>query len=203
VKPGKIGLFGGSFDPIHNGHILPVREARKGFGLDRVIYLPTAQPPHKPGRRLAPAWSRFAMAELALLHEEGLEVSCHELTPEKPAFTVDTVQHFRRLWPEAELHLLVGGDSFRDFHLWWRWREIVEQARLIVLVRPGAELERERLPAELAALLDSGRAAVAAHRPVAVSSTGLRGQFSRGETPEAGAVPKLVIDYVRKYHLYR
>lgn len=200
----KIGLFGGSFDPIHNGHILPVREARKDFGLDRVIYLPTAQPPHKPGRRLAPAWSRFAMAELALLHEEGLEVSPHELTPDKPAFTVDTVQHFRRLWPEAELNLLIGGDSFRDFHLWWRWREIVEAARLIVLVRPGSELEG--LPAELAALLDRGRAVVAAHRPVAVSSTELRQLFARGgalEAPHPDSVPELVIDYVRKYDLYR
>jgi nicotinate-nucleotide adenylyltransferase len=201
MKTAKIGLFGGSFDPIHNGHILPVREARKDFGLDRVIYLPTAQPPHKPGRRLAPAWSRFAMAELALLHEEGLEVSPHELTPDKPAFTVDTVQHFRRLWPDAELHLLIGGDSFRDFHLWWRWREIVEAARLIVLVRPGSELEG--LPAELAALLDQGSAVVASHQPVAVSSTGLRKRFARGEVPETGAAPELVIDYVRKYDLYR
>ena len=100
----KIGLFGGSFDPIHRGHVEPVREARRRLGLERVIYLPTATPPHKPRRALAPALARFAMVELALLGEEGLYVSAHELTPERPAYTVETLEHFRRQMPEAELH---------------------------------------------------------------------------------------------------
>ena len=80
----KLGLFGGSFDPIHRGHIEPVQAARKALGLERVIYLPTAVPPHKPGRILAPAHARYAMVEMALLEEEGLYASTFELTLGRP-----------------------------------------------------------------------------------------------------------------------
>ncbi len=153
----KIGLFGGSFDPIHRGHIEPVQEARRLVGLDRVIYLPTAKPPHKPRRALAPAHARYAMVELALLDEEGLYASAHELTPDRPAYTVETLEHFQREMPDAELHLLIGGDSFADFHHWVRWPEIAAAARLVVLARPGWELES--LP------LDPGRGRPGADRP--------------------------------------
>ena len=117
MNPGmKVGLFGGSFDPIHRGHLDPVRAAMRDLGLDRVIYLHTARPPHKPGRALAPALARYAMVELALLGEEGLYASAHELTLDRPAYTIETLEHFRRQMPAAELYLLIGGDSFADLH---------------------------------------------------------------------------------------
>ncbi len=155
--PMKLGLFGGSFDPIHLGHITPVRAARRELGLDRVIYLPTARPPHKPDRILAPAHARYAMVELALLDEEGLYASAHELTLERPAFTIETLEHFRREMPDAELFLLIGGDSLADLHHWVRWREIPAAARLVVLARPGWDLDAVPLDPEVAG---SG-----AHRP--------------------------------------
>lgn len=198
----RLGLFGGSFDPIHRGHIDPVREAKRALGLDRVLYLPTARPPHKPGRVLSPPHARYTMVELALLDEEGLRVSPHELTPDRPAYTVETLEHFRRTLPEADLHLLIGGDSFADLHLWFRWREIPALARLVVLARPGWELETLSLPEELRALAGSDRVVFLHQPPVDVSSTRLRELFARGERPPAGWVPDLVVRYVQKYDLY-
>ena len=203
----KLGLFGGSFDPIHRGHLDPVREAKRALRLDRVLYLPTARPPHKPGRALTPAYARYAMVEMALLGEDGLFASIHELTPDRPAYTVETLEHFRRTLPEADLHLLIGGDSYADLHLWFRWREIPRLARLVVLARPGWELDEASdegsLQEELAALARSDRVVFLHQPPVDVSSTRLRELFARGEQPPAGWVPELVVRYVQKYDLYR
>lgn len=203
MSPMKLGLFGGSFDPIHQGHVLPVLEARRALGLDQVLYLPTAKPPHKPRRALAPAHARYAMVEMALLEEEGLYVSSHELTLDRPAYTIETLEHFRRSEPEADLHLLIGGDSFVDLHLWYRWREIPEAARLVVFTRPGWELDARALHPELAALAATDRVIFLRQPPVEASSTRLRELFARGEQPPPGWVSDLVVRYVQKYDLYR
>jgi len=199
----KLGLFGGSFDPIHRGHIEPVREARRALGLDRVIYLPTAKPPHKPKRAFAPAHARYAMVEMALLDEEGLQASAHELSLDRPSYTIETLEHFRREMPEADLHLLIGGDSFADFHHWFRFREIAQEARLVVLTRPGWDLETAALDPEVARLALSGRVHLLKQPPVDVSSTLVRERLAAGEPLPAGALPDLVVRYVQKYRLYR
>jgi nicotinate-nucleotide adenylyltransferase len=199
----KIGLFGGSFDPIHRGHLEPVRVARRELGLDRVIYLPTARPPHKPGRALAPAHARYAMVELALLSEEGLYASAHELTLDRPAFTVETLEHFRGEMPEAELSLLIGADSLADLHHWVRWREIAASARLVVLARPGWDLDAASLDPEVAELAGTDRVLLLRQPPVDVSSTRLRELLAAGLPLPAGAVPELVVRYLHKYSLYR
>ncbi len=199
----KLGLFGGSFDPIHEGHVLPIREARKALGLDRVLYLVTAKPPHKQRRALAPPHARYAMVEMALLGEEGLYASPYELVLDRPAYTAETLEHFRQTEPEADLHLLIGGDSFADLHLWYRWRDIAAMARLVVLTRPGWELEPRALHPDLAALAASDRVVFLRQPPVDVSSTQLRELFARGEQPPAGQVSDLVVRYVQKYGLYR
>lgn len=199
----KLGLFGGSFDPIHRGHIEPVQAARRALGLDRVVYLPTAVPPHKPGRVLAPAYSRYAMVEMALLDEEGLYASPFELTPGRPAYTIETLEHFQETVPGAELSLLIGGDSYADLDHWVRWREIVDAARLVVLTRPGWTLEESSLSPELAELARSGRVVFLGQPPVDVSSTRLREMFARGEDLPPGIVPESVVRYVQKYDLYR
>jgi nicotinate-nucleotide adenylyltransferase len=199
----RLGLFGGSFDPIHRGHIEPVQAARKALGLERVIYLPTAVPPHKPGRILAPAHARYAMVEMALLEEEGLYASTFELTMGRPAYTIETLEHFREAMPGVDLHLLIGGDSYADLDHWVRWREIVDAARLVVLTRPGWTLEEASLSPGLADLARSGRVVFLGQPPVDVSSTRLREMFARGEQPPAGTVPLSVVRYVQKYDLYR
>jgi nicotinate-nucleotide adenylyltransferase len=173
-----------------------------------VIYLPTAVPPHKPGRLLAPPLARYAMVEMAILGEEGLYASPYELTLDRPAYTAETVEHFQRQLPAAELHLLIGSDSFLELPHWVRWRDVAATARLVVLARPGwdprdlagiAEPERR----ELSALLASDRVRVLEQRPYEVSSTRLRELLARGERPPAGWMPDLVVDFVHKYSLYR
>jgi nicotinate-nucleotide adenylyltransferase len=201
----KLGLFGGSFDPIHTGHLAPVRDARRLLGLERVIYLPTADPPHKPGHHFAPAYARYTMVELALLGEEGLYASPLEQTPGTPAYTIDSVEAIQREHPEAALHLLIGSDSFAELHTWRRWRDLVAAARLVVLVRPGwerASLAGE-LPAELVRLADAGGVDFVAEHPLPWSASELRERLARGEEPPPGSLPPLVLDYVRKYDLYR
>lgn len=199
----KVGLFGGSFDPIHMGHVAPVRAARAALGLERVFFLPTAQPPHKAARRFAPALARFAMVELALLHEEGLFASTHELGPQ-PAYTVETLEHFRAELPGADLHLIVGSDSLAELESWRRWRELPRLARLVVLTRPGSEgaLRPELLPAELRAAWQAGRLLTVEHEPVPVSATALRAVLAAGDEPPAGSMHSLVLNYARKYRLY-
>ncbi len=201
----KIGLFGGSFDPPHLGHVAPVKSVLEEFGLERIFYLPTACPPHKPDRRMAPDWARMCMVELALLDEERLFVSDHELTPGRPAYTVDTLHHFASQQPEAQLHLILGSDSFALLDRWVRWREIAAASPLIVLDRPGWSDQRLRSQAspDVVALLDEGRARLASEAAPDVSSTGLRELLARGDPLPAGAIAASVLTYIRKYSLYR
>ena len=117
-------------------------EAVAQAGLDRVIYLPTGRPPHKPNRRLAPALARYAMTELALVEHDRLWVSAHELSEAAPTYTVDTLRHFAAAHPGDELHLVIGADSFAELSTWVRFEEILELARLVVLARPGSAARR-------------------------------------------------------------
>lgn len=212
----KIGIFGGSFDPVHLGHLVPVQEARRRLGLDRVVYLPTASPPHKldPGSAPeAPAAARYAMVEMAILPEEGLYASDLELRPDRPSYTVESLEHFRDEGAEAgyelDLHLILGSDSLAELHTWRRWREILDLARLVVLVRPEAELSAIRggLAPELRELLDlpgeGGGIEVVADARVDVSSTEIRRRLARGEAPDEENLPPLVVDYLQKYRFYR
>lgn len=203
MTAGRVGLFGGSFDPIHAGHVRPVQAARRALGLDRVIYLPTALPPHKPKRAFAPAHARYTMVEMALLDEPGLYASPHELTLERPAYTIETLEHFARELPGADLHLLVGGDSFLELVTWRRWRDILAAARLVVLARPGFAVAGA--PAELveASRAADGRVTFIEHEPVDLSATAIRALLARGEAPPPGSLARSVLDYVCKYALYR
>lgn len=200
----KVGLFGGSFDPIHQGHIEPVLEAQRRLGLDRVVYLPTAMPPHKRERSFAPALARFAMVELALLDHPDLLVSSHELTLAQAAYTVETLAHFHALEPDSELHLLLGADSFLELSSWVRWREIVDAARLAVLTRPGFRLDdlTPGLAPELQVAVDSGRVHFVENAPIAASSTEVRRRLAAGEAIPDGWLSPRVVRYLSKYRLY-
>ena len=196
----KIGLYGGSFDPIHHGHIQPVREARDALSLDRVIYLPTANPPHKPKRDGASALARYAMVEIALLPEQSIEVSTFEIE-DGVTFTVDTLEHFTGLYPTAQLFLILGSDSFVQLDRWRKWRRILELAELAVLERPGAPALR--LPRQLDEAIDPHRVHRIANAPVAASSTEIRRRVAARSNNLHQLVPALVLDYIAKYDLYR
>lgn len=205
----NLGLFGGTFDPIHRGHVDTVRRAREEAGLERVLYLPTSDPPHRPDHEPASPWARYAMAELALLDEADLHVSAHELTPGHTAYTVETLEHFRRERPDDVLYLVLGSDSLARLTSWRRWRDLVGLARLVILARPGwqpAAVE-EDLSAELHELLFEGGGApappVRVECAVDVSATEIRRRLARGEEPPEGWLHPRVLDYIQKYNLYR
>jgi nicotinate-nucleotide adenylyltransferase len=205
----RVGLFGGSFDPIHQGHLEPVLEAQRALALDRVVYLPTASPPHKRRRSFAPALARYAMVELALLDHDDVVVSTHELTLDRPAYTVETLAHFRAAEPASELFLILGGDSFLEFSTWVRWREILDLARLVVLTRPGFQAvdattgTSPELAPELRAAVASGKVHFVENVPLAVSSTEVRRRLAAGETIPEGWLAPRVVRYLSKYRLYR
>jgi nicotinate-nucleotide adenylyltransferase len=195
----RVGLFGGSFDPIHRGHVDPVVEARRVLGLERVIYLPTAEPPHKEGRRFAPALQRYCMVELALLAHEDLVVSTHELTVGRKAYNVDTVAHFAAELPDSELYLFVGADSYLELDQWRRCEELLAMVTLVVLARPGFERALELQPA----LARGRRVVLFESEQVDVSSTALRELLRAGERPGPELMSDAVVDYCCKYALYR
>ena len=202
----KIGVFGGSFDPIHRGHVEPVAAARRALGLDRVLFVPTARPPHKPERRLAPALARYAMAELALLDFPELEVASLELFAERPTYTIESLERLRGERPGDEIWLLVGADSFLALHTWRRFRDLLAGFPVGVLARPGAGTAAPpatALAPELAAALGGARVEWVANPPLAISASEIRDRLARGEEPLAGWLDPRVLKFVHKYRLYR
>lgn len=199
----KLGLLGGSFDPIHGGHVELARAARRALGLDRVLVLPTARPPHKAGRRFAPALARYAMAELALLDDAELVVSDFELTLDRSAYAIDSVRRFGG--PGIELHLVLGADSLAGFATWRDWREILERAALAVAGRPGAErgLVLDALPAPLPERLASARVDWLEGPLHPASATEIRRRLAAGEPIPDGWVDPRVLTFATKYRLYR
>lgn len=203
----RLGLFGGSFDPVHLGHEHVARSAAAAFALERVIWIPAARPPHKPERILADAADRVAMLELALLTEPSWSVSRLELERAGPSFTIDTV----RALPaelgcagDVELYLLIGGDNLVGFAGWREVESLLARVQPVVVVRRGderdalAELVRG-LPEPLVRKVERG---IVAAPPVPISSTELREKFARGESVDALLVPR-VAEYIRARGLYR
>ena len=134
-----IGIFGGTFDPIHRGHVDPVREVFSRTGLDQIIYIPSANPPHRlqPG---ATAAQRLEMVKIAIADIPGFSTSDIEILRRGKSYTVDTVDALQRQHPHANLHLLMGLDALLGFDLWHQWQRLLEMIHIIVLLRPGWSL---------------------------------------------------------------
>lgn len=133
----KIGIFGGTFNPIHFGHLRAAVEIREGFGLDAVYLIPSASPPHKDHAHLAPAADRMAMVRGAIEGHPGLRSSDLELRREGPSFTIDTVCTFRKHLPEeAWLYLIMGLDAFLEIETWKSYQDLLHIIPLIVINRP-------------------------------------------------------------------
>jgi len=198
-------IFGGSFDPIHNAHLALARAARDAHQLERVLFVPAAQPPHKPQQLRTPGAHRLAMIRLAIGDEPALAASDIELIRSGPSYTLLTIRRVRRMiGPLAELHLIVGGDMLADIPNWWRAADIVRETRIIPAARPGHEIETG-----LAHLADAfgGDLAEAVDRmtvtmpPSETSSTQIRARIAAGQSI-AGQVPAAVQAYIREHGLY-
>lgn len=201
----SLGLLGGSFDPVHRGHVELALAVHAALGLERVVFLPTAVPPHKPGRTFAPPLSRYAMVELALLDHPELVVSDLELTVGRPAYTIDTLEHLAAERPGRDLVLLLGSDSLAALDTWRRWPELLERARLAVVERPGAARAKvvADLAPELAERLAAARIDWIEHRPHPASASEIRRRLAAGEAIPEGWLEPRVLTFVRKYGLYR
>lgn len=198
-----VGIFGGTFAPIHNGHLRLAIELRERLGLDRVNLIPSGEPPHRETPRIS-AQRRFDWVRLACEGEPGLVADDREVRRGGRSYTYDTLVDLRAEMPDAALVLLLGDDAANQFHTWHRWREIPDLAHLVFAERP---YETSAPAAELMALLRGKRAADAAALrgqlaglyltaplpPLAISSTRVRGLLKAGRSVR-GLVPQAVID---------
>jgi len=197
---GRLGLFGGTFNPVHWGHLAVADAAREAFGLDRVIWIPAGDPPHKPDLDLAPQEDRLAMVALAVAGDPTFDVSRLELDRPGPSYTLDTLRHFAAQgWPPERLFFLTGTDAMRDLATWHRPDEVLRAAQFVVAERPGTPLAslREVLPAAWFARLKPFPAP-----RVEISSTDLRDRVRAGESLQY-LVPEAVEQYIREHRLYR
>ena len=134
----RLGVFGGTFDPIHLAHLVLAEQAREQLRLDRILFVPASTPPHKIGRTLSPPKVRLEMVELAVAGHPQFAASDLEIRRSGPSYTVDTVRSVHEKHPSAEIFLLLGGDSLLDFPTWREPREILEMATLGVMMREGS-----------------------------------------------------------------
>lgn len=196
----RIGIFGGSFDPVHKEHVRLVKEAIKGLSLDKLIVVPAGTPPHKQGRRLAPAADRLAMCRIAFADVEKAEVSDFEIAQGGTSYTYLTCAHFARLYPGAHLFLLVGTDMFWDFFRWKNPEEILSRVRLAVCRRnEGVENIEKQQRAFF--IRFARKFEVIPYNGEPVSSTEIRVRSILGMDYSA-LVPVGITEYIRSHGLY-
>jgi nicotinate-nucleotide adenylyltransferase len=201
----KVLLFGGSFDPIHNGHTVVARHAIGHVGADELVFIPAHRSPHKhlfPG---ASAAERFRMAELAIAGEKMMCVSDCELRRDPPSYTIDTVRLFHsRYGDDAELYWLVGGDVLEDLPRWYRIRELLNECTLCLMLRPGFDLLRldkfmDVFGQEQVEKLERN---IILNPLVDISSTEIRRRVAAGEDISQMVHPVVGI-YIKEHGLYR
>lgn len=144
-QPRRIGVFGGTFDPIHLAHIEVARAARDAAHLDKVLFMVSARPPHKKNETAADPEQRLAMVIAALNGDDTFEASRIEVDREGPSYTADTIDTLRERYPDAELFLIVGEDSLMDLPKWRDPERILQRAHLLVVPRPGIDEERPEI----------------------------------------------------------
>ena len=184
----RIGVLGGSFDPVHHGHLIAARTLREALELDLVLLVPAGQQPFKREGHAAAGVDRVAMAELAVRGESGFEVNRLEVEREGPSWTADTLAVLRERHPGAELTLLIGADAALEFPAWRAVERIRELADVKVFTRAGAERPQVGLPmVEIPA--------------VQISSTDIRARLRAGLSIRY-LVPEVVLDYIATKRLY-
>lgn len=196
----RVGVLGGTFNPPHVGHLVCAQEARDQLGLDRVLLMPAAVPPHKAVPDDPGAEVRLALCRLAVGPDPGVEVSALELEREGPSYTVDTLRVLHDREPGDELTFIVGGDMAESLESWREPREVLRLARLAVTER--AELRAERLAQKLAPLHDGSRVTFFTMPRLDVSSSDLRRRIAEGR-PIRHLVPGAVADEIAAQGWYR
>ena len=203
--PERIALFGGSFNPIHHGHLIVAGAIREQMGLDRVVFVPAARPPHKAAKELAPSEDRWRMVRLAIEGEPGFGACDRELRRAGPSYTIDTVLAVRQEeGPQTTVYWIVGGDWIPELPSWHRASELVDACRIVTVGRPGwdsaafASLRGFLSESQIARLsADVARAPL-----IEISSTEIRKRVAAGHSIRY-LVPESVRGHIESRGLYR
>jgi len=188
----RIGVMGGTFDPIHHGHLVAASEVAQSLDLDEVVFVPTGEPSYKSN--VTRAEHRYLMTVIATASNPRFTVSRVDIDREKPTFTIDTLRDIRRERPEADLFFITGADAIAQILSWKDVRELWDLAHFVAVSRPGHVLNVSGLPEQDVSLLEVPA--------LAISSTDCRSRVRRG-FPVWYLVPDGVVQYISKHHLYR
>ncbi len=210
-KTPLIGIMGGTFDPIHFGHLRTALELKQILGLEGVRLVPCKDPVHKD-QTFGSAMDRLGMLHLAIANTPGLDVDDTEIRRHTPSYTIDTLESTRDTLPEASLCLIMGSDSFESLPTWKRWQHLLDLAHIIVVMRPGhtfspsteiKQLLVERQLADPQGLreLTSGYIYLQAISALDISATTIRNQIATGYDPRF-LLPNSVLDYINEHQLY-
>ncbi|MFN3601749.1 MAG: nicotinate-nucleotide adenylyltransferase [Dietzia sp.] len=193
----RIGVMGGTFDPIHHGHLVAASEVAHRFGLDDVVFVPTGEPWQKRGRTVSPAEDRYLMTVIATASNPRFSVSRVDIDRRGPTFTVDTLRDLLRQNPGAELFFITGADALEKILTWRGWEEMFGLATFVGVSRPGFELSDTHL-----AEISNGRVHLLEIPALAISSTECRRRAAE-DAPVWYLVPDGVVQYIAKRNLYR
>ena len=212
-RSARVGILGGTLDPIHQGHVEAALASRRAFVLDEVRVVPSRVPPHRPAQPVASQYHRFAMASLAVNGLAGFVASDDELQAPGPSYTADTLERLHRNGLEAsQIYFISGADAFAEIATWRRYPEVLELAQFIVVSRPGHPVTAlpERLPHLAARMRRTGSAIAVPDQPSIflldaptpdVSSTAIRERLRTGR-PVTGLVPAAVERHIIQHGLY-
>ena len=199
----RIGLFGGTFDPIHQGHLILAERCRESARLDEVWFLPSFKPPHKAERTITRFDQRCEMVTLATTGQPAFRMEPIEKELPEPSYTVQTLSALHQRHPDAEFALILGADSAVDLVNWYRPKEVVELAELILVPRPGVELwTQERIAQNLNVDALTVRLAHVDAPLIEIASSDLRQRVAQGKTIRY-LLPRAVEEYIRERTLYR
>lgn len=187
AAPMKLALYGGTFDPIHCGHLILAREAMETLGLDRVVFVPAAQSPHKLHREPAPPRIRLEMVQAAIADEPGFACDDAEIERPGPSFTIDTVERTVAQHPDAELFYFIGHDNVRELNTWRRIGDLRRLVRFVVFDRDGCDLAHDFLHVT---------------RQIDISATEVRARVARGASIRY-LVPESVRAIIVRHQLYQ
>jgi nicotinate-nucleotide adenylyltransferase len=190
----RVGIMGGTFDPIHHGHLVAASEVAALYGLDEVVFVPTGEPWQKSGRQVSPAEHRYLMAVIATASNPRFWVSRVDIDRAGPTYTLDTIGDIERQRPGAELFFITGADALAQILSWKDAEQTLRRARFIGVTRPGYELSDAHLPIDSVTLLDVPA--------MAISSSDCRDRVAAGQ-PVWYLVPDGVVQYINKHGLYR
>jgi nicotinate-nucleotide adenylyltransferase len=197
----RLGILGGTFDPIHHGHLFAAEAARHQLRLDQVLFVPAGSPPHKPSKPISAAEHRLRMVELGIRGKPYLAISRVDVDRHGPCYTVETLRLLRTEWgPDCGFFFIEGADSFAEILTWYQPQRLIELCELAVVGRPGVEIDLTRLEQHLPGLAD--RVHWVSMPRLEISSSDLRARVRSGR-PISYLVPRAVEAYIVAQRLYR